>query len=66
MYIYKVSIISFYEIEYYILKVLFNEIKLFSFHETLLYVAVENGNPEIVKFVLENEQIDINTASVKK
>lgn len=33
-------------------------------YKTLLYLAVEKGNPEVVRFVLSNESIDINMATI--
>ena len=35
------------------------------FHETSLYLAVENKNIEIIKLLLENNEIEINAINIK-
>ena len=43
-----------------------NEIYYYLFHRTILYVAVESQDIELVKLLLENDKIDINYPCVLK
>lgn len=43
-----------------ILNIYFNEILIHTINKTALFVAVENGNIDIVKLLLSNNNIDVN------
>lgn len=43
-----------------ILDIYFNEILINAINKTALFVAVENGNIDIVKLLLSNNNIDVN------
>lgn len=43
-----------------ILNIYFNEIIINAINKTALFVAVENGNIDIVKLLLSNNNIDVN------
>lgn len=43
---------------YYLLY--FNEIQILLFHKTAFHIAVEKGDIEIVKILLENLKLDVN------
>ena len=44
--------------------VLLNEIILYIFNKTSLYLAIEKGNVEIVKLLLTNDNLDVNIMNI--
>lgn len=47
------------------LTIYLNEIKLISiFHKTAMHVAIERGNPDIIKLILSRKEFDVNCKSI--